>query len=108
MDHDAFLSLLTPRGQRALAEAVELMGADPVVAATRMRRTHDADLTSAALTQATLRQRAVAKFGDDAASMYFTLTASSRPPAARSPSTAPPASVQGSASSTCAAASAAT
>ncbi|MEV2266639.1 class I SAM-dependent methyltransferase [Nonomuraea africana] len=72
MDHDAFLALLTPRGQRALAEAVELMGADPVVAATRMRKSHDAALTSAALTQATLRERAVAKFGDDAASMYFT------------------------------------
>ncbi|MFG1681824.1 methyltransferase domain-containing protein [Nonomuraea sp. NPDC049269] len=72
MDLDAFTELLTPRGQRALAEAVELVGADPVAAATRLRRTYDAALTSAALTQAGLRDRARAKFGADAASMYFT------------------------------------
>ncbi|MFD1542461.1 THUMP-like domain-containing protein [Nonomuraea guangzhouensis] len=72
MDLDAFTELLTPRGQRALAEAVELVGADPVAAATRLRRTYDAALTSAALTQAGLRDRARAKFGIDAASMYFT------------------------------------
>ncbi|MGV9304585.1 class I SAM-dependent methyltransferase [Nonomuraea sp. NPDC003727] len=72
MDHDAFLALLTPRGQKALAEAVELASGDPVVAATRLRRTYDAALTSAALTQAKLRERGRAKFGDDAALMYFT------------------------------------
>ncbi|WP_308250522.1 class I SAM-dependent methyltransferase, partial [Nonomuraea rhizosphaerae] len=72
MDLDAFNELLTPRGRRALAEAVELAGADPVVAATTLRRTYDAALTSAALTQAALRERARAKFGDDAARMYFT------------------------------------
>ncbi|MFD1931380.1 methyltransferase domain-containing protein [Nonomuraea mangrovi] len=72
MDHDAFLELLTPRGQQALAEAVELAGADPVAAATRLRKTYDASLTSAALTQAKLRERGRAKFGDDAALMYFT------------------------------------
>ncbi|MEU4227289.1 class I SAM-dependent methyltransferase [Nonomuraea sp. NPDC026600] len=72
MDLDAFTELLTPRGQRALAEAVELVGADPVAAATRLRKTYDAALTSAALTQAGLRDRARAKFGADAASMYFT------------------------------------
>lgn len=72
MDLDAFTELLTPRGQRALAEAVEVVGADPVAAATRLRRSYDADLTSAALTQAALRERAKAKFGADAARMYFT------------------------------------
>ncbi|MER7505678.1 SAM-dependent methyltransferase [Nonomuraea pusilla] len=72
MDLDAFTELLTPRGQRALAEAEELTGADPVAAATTLRRTYDAALTSAALTQAGLRARARAKFGDDAARMYFT------------------------------------
>ncbi|WP_328815406.1 class I SAM-dependent methyltransferase [Nonomuraea cypriaca] len=72
MDLDAFNELLTPRGQRALAEAGELTGADPVAAATRMRRTYDAALTSAALTQAGLRVRARAKFGADAGEMYFT------------------------------------
>ncbi|MFI6811626.1 methyltransferase domain-containing protein [Nonomuraea sp. NPDC050328] len=72
MDLDAFLALQTPRGQAALAEAVELTGADPVAAATRLRKTYDAALTSAALTQAGLRARAQAKFGADAARMYFT------------------------------------
>lgn len=72
VDLDAFTELLTPRGQRALAEAVEVVGADPVAAATRLRRSYDAALTSAALTQAALRERAKAKFGADAALMYFT------------------------------------
>jgi SAM-dependent methyltransferase len=72
VDLDAFDELLTPRGQRALAEAVELVGTDPVAAATRLRKTYDAALTSAALTQAGLRERARAKFGEDAGRMYFT------------------------------------
>lgn len=72
VDLDAFSELLTPRGQRALAEAGELSGADPVAAATRMRKTYDAALTSAALTQAGLRERAKAKFGEDATLMFFT------------------------------------
>ncbi|WP_428834593.1 class I SAM-dependent methyltransferase [Nonomuraea maheshkhaliensis] len=72
MDLDAFTELLTPRGQEALARAGELAGADPVAAATTLRRTYDAALTSAALTQAGLRERAKAKFGEDAAVMYFT------------------------------------
>lgn len=72
MDLDAFTELLTPRGRRALAEAGELAGADPVVAATTLRRTYDAALTSAALTQAGLRERARAKFGADAGRMFFT------------------------------------
>ncbi|MER6943563.1 methyltransferase domain-containing protein [Nonomuraea sp. NPDC000554] len=72
MDLDAFTELLTPRGLRALAEAVELTGTDPLAAATRLRRTYDATLTSAALTQASLRERAKAKFGADAERMFFT------------------------------------
>ncbi|MEW5535558.1 SAM-dependent methyltransferase, partial [Streptomyces virginiae] len=41
--------------------------------ATRLRREHPAGLVSAALGQARLRQRAVAKFGaEDAFRMYFT------------------------------------
>ncbi|MEU0567786.1 hypothetical protein ABZ297_20680, partial [Nonomuraea sp. NPDC005983] len=72
MDLDAFTELLTPRGLRALAEAVELTGADPLAAATKLRRTYDAALTSAALTQAGLRERARAKFGADAERMFFT------------------------------------
>jgi SAM-dependent methyltransferase len=72
VDLDAFNELLTPRGQRALAEAGELTGKDPVAAATTLRKTYDAALTSAALTQAGLRERAKAKFGADAEVMYFT------------------------------------
>lgn len=74
VDLEAFRRLLTPAGEKALAEAVEAVAecVDPVAAASRLRRTCDAALTSAALTQATLRKRAEAKFGDDAALMYFT------------------------------------
>ncbi|ANB08059.1 methyltransferase [Streptomyces ambofaciens] len=72
-DLDALLALLTPEG-RALLD--EVRGTDPareLAVATRLRRTHPAELVSAALGQARLRQRAVAKFGDeDAGRMYFT------------------------------------
>ncbi|MEU7910479.1 class I SAM-dependent methyltransferase [Microbispora bryophytorum] len=74
MDLDAFRTLLTPAGRGALDEAVKILadGADPVAAASAMRRGHPADLAAAALTQASLRRRAEAKFGPDAAVMYFT------------------------------------
>jgi hypothetical protein len=74
VDLVAFRDLLEPAGQKALAEAVELAaaGADPIVAATTLRRSHPPELTAAALTQASLRRRAEAKFGADAAVMYFT------------------------------------
>ncbi|WP_417801356.1 THUMP-like domain-containing protein [Streptomyces cinereospinus] len=65
--------LLTPEG-RALLD--EVRGTDPaqeLAVATRLRRDHPADLVSAALGQARLRQRAVAKFGAaDAGRMFFT------------------------------------
>jgi SAM-dependent methyltransferase len=87
VDLDAFLRLLTPAGRRALDEAVELVetGADQVRAASTMRRSHDAALTAAALTQAALRRRAEAKFGADARRMFFTpdgLEQATRPPVA--------------------------
>ncbi|WP_239089881.1 class I SAM-dependent methyltransferase [Sphaerimonospora thailandensis] len=74
MDLDAFRELLAPEGRRALAQAVDLVaaGAEPVAAVTALRRTYSPALTSAALTQATLRRRAEAKFGAHAAAMYFT------------------------------------
>lgn len=72
MDLDAFTELLTPRGQRALEQARELRGTEPVAAATALRKSFDAALVSAALTQAELRERARAKFGADAEVMYFT------------------------------------
>ncbi len=74
MNLDAFRELLTPRGQEALGAAAGIAGDDPVAAVTRLRKTYDADLTSAALTQATLRLRAREKFGADADLMYFTRT----------------------------------
>jgi SAM-dependent methyltransferase len=45
---------------------------DPVRAATALRRHAEPAHASAALTQVDLRARAVAKFGEDAARMYFT------------------------------------
>ncbi|MGC0330043.1 SAM-dependent methyltransferase [Streptomyces sp. SAI-170] len=66
-------ALLTPEG-RALLD--EVRGTDPaqeLAVATRLRREHPAELVSAALGQARLRQRAVAKFGpEDAGRMFFT------------------------------------
>jgi SAM-dependent methyltransferase len=74
VDLDAFRELLTPRGQKALGEAVEAVtaDADPVAVASRLRKAYDAPLTAAAITQARLRARGAAKFGQDAARMYFT------------------------------------
>ncbi|MFF4952641.1 methyltransferase domain-containing protein [Streptomyces chattanoogensis] len=71
-DLDTFSALLTPEGQELLAALRDHDPADDLAAATRLRRTHPAPLVSAALGQARLRQRAVAKFGDDARRMYFT------------------------------------
>ncbi|WTO87637.1 class I SAM-dependent methyltransferase [Streptomyces nigra] len=73
-DHlDAFTALLAPEG-RALLDAVrDTDPADELAVATRLRREHPAELVSAALGQARLRQRAAAKFGtEDAGRMYFT------------------------------------
>ncbi|MBQ1090119.1 class I SAM-dependent methyltransferase [Streptomyces sp. B93] len=70
---DLFTPLLTPEG-RALLD--EVRGTDPareLAVATRLRRDHSAELVSAALGQARLRQRAAAKFGaEDAGRMFFT------------------------------------
>jgi SAM-dependent methyltransferase len=71
VDLEAFRWLLTDDGQRLLAQAVAA-GDDSLATQTRLRRTADAAHVAAALTQATLRARARAKFGDDAARMYFT------------------------------------
>ncbi|MFJ4836028.1 SAM-dependent methyltransferase [Streptomyces sp. NPDC088747] len=69
----SFAALLAPEG-RALLD--EVRGTDPareLAVATRLRREHPADLVSAALGQARLRQRAAAKFGAaDAELMFFT------------------------------------
>ncbi|MEW5543178.1 methyltransferase domain-containing protein, partial [Streptomyces cyaneofuscatus] len=69
----AFAALRTPEGEHLLAELRDHDPAQELATATRLRRTHPAELVSAALGQARLRQRAVAKFGaGDAYRMYFT------------------------------------
>ncbi|MFF4401163.1 methyltransferase domain-containing protein [Streptomyces sp. NPDC001480] len=68
-----FHSLLTPEGRALLDEVRGTAPAEELAVATRLRRDHPADLVSAALGQARLRQRAAAKFGaEDAERMYFT------------------------------------
>jgi SAM-dependent methyltransferase len=76
VDLEAFRWLLTEAGQALLARAVEAYGGhagDPVAAATSLRGPDvEPAHAAAALTQASLRVRAVAKLGSDAARMYFT------------------------------------
>jgi SAM-dependent methyltransferase len=79
VDLDAFRWLLTDEGQTVLARAVEATaggssgpGADELAVQAELRRTTAADRVAAALTQAELRRRAVPKFGELAAQMYFT------------------------------------
>lgn len=74
MDLEAFQWLLTADGERLLADASASVaaGEDVLSSQTRLRRTADAAHVAAALTQATLRVRARAKFGADAERMYFT------------------------------------
>ncbi|WP_225638696.1 class I SAM-dependent methyltransferase [Streptomyces solaniscabiei] len=72
-DLDALHALLTPEGRALLDEVRDTDPARELAVATRLRRDHPADLVSAALGQARLRQRAVAKFGaEDAGRMFFT------------------------------------
>jgi SAM-dependent methyltransferase len=72
-DLEAFSALLTEEGRALLAELRDYEPARELTIATRLRRAYPAELVSAALGQARLRQRAVAKFGAaDAAVMFFT------------------------------------
>ncbi|WP_372345045.1 methyltransferase domain-containing protein [Streptomyces sp. KL116D] len=72
-DPAGFSALLSPEGRALLDELRDHDPAQELALATRLRREHPAGLVSAALAQARLRQRAVAKFGaQDAARMYFT------------------------------------
>ncbi len=72
MDSTQLALLRTPAGQEALAAAAPLLDGDRLAAATALRARFDADLAAAALTQATLRRQAVAKFGVAAGEMFFT------------------------------------
>ncbi|MCX5361382.1 class I SAM-dependent methyltransferase [Streptomyces sp. NBC_00124] len=65
--------LLTPEGRALLDTVRDTAPADELAVATRLRREHPAELVSAALGQARLRQRAAVKFGaEDAGRMFFT------------------------------------
>ena len=69
----SFAALLTDQGRALLDEVRDTEPAQELAVATRLRREHPAELVSAALGQARLRQRAVAKFGaEDAGRMFFT------------------------------------
>ena len=73
MDLATFERLLAADGQSLLAEIAQRAGIESDLAlGTRLRRTYDADLVAAAVTQNHLRGKARSKFGDDAAAMYFT------------------------------------
>ncbi|MYU23386.1 methyltransferase domain-containing protein [Streptomyces sp. SID8352] len=66
-------ALRSPEGRALLDEVRDTDPAHELAVATRLRRTHPAELVSAALGQARLRQRAAAKFGaEDAGRMFFT------------------------------------
>ncbi|MFY1635962.1 THUMP-like domain-containing protein [Solwaraspora sp. WMMB335] len=76
---DELAALRTPDGEQALVAATALVdgaaGNDPLAAASALRATGvAAPLAAAALTQATLRRRAVVKFGPAAERMFFTRT----------------------------------
>ena len=65
--------LRTPEGVAALAHAAGVADGDPLAAASALRSAGvPPELAAAALTQVELRRRAAAKFGADAAAMFFT------------------------------------
>ncbi|MGI5402350.1 class I SAM-dependent methyltransferase [Streptomyces sp. CA-135486] len=69
----SFAALLTEEGRALLDSLADYNPSEELAVATRLRREHPAELVSAALGQARLRQRAAAKFGpEDAGRMYFT------------------------------------
>lgn len=72
MEIETFRTLLTDQGQTLLDEARGHAPGEELALVTRLRRNHPAELVSAAVGQARLRQRAAAKFGADAERMYFT------------------------------------
>ncbi|WP_249714050.1 class I SAM-dependent methyltransferase [Rhizomonospora bruguierae] len=73
MRPELFARLAAPEGEPVLAAATHVSRGDPLAAAQALRaRGVPADLGAAALTQVELRSRAGAKFGADAARMFFT------------------------------------
>jgi SAM-dependent methyltransferase len=67
-----FEALLTDEGQELLAGLGDYTEAAALALGSRLRERHPAALVAAALTQARLRGRAAAKFGEAARDMYFT------------------------------------
>lgn len=61
-----------PITTEALADAMAEPDPDSVGAATRLRRRHPPQIAAAVLEQASLRRRAVTKFGSAAAELFFT------------------------------------
>ncbi|GAB3616277.1 50S ribosomal protein L11 methyltransferase [Okibacterium endophyticum] len=74
MDKAELLTLLTPEGLRLIDEIDPTAAAADVVAAVSRLRSqgHSPELVAAALTQARLRRKATAKFGEFASRMLFT------------------------------------
>jgi SAM-dependent methyltransferase len=76
VDLEAFRWLLTDAGQTLLVDAARVYvehAGDPVRSTAELRRgTTSGEHVAAALTQVSLRHRAVAKFGEHARRMYFT------------------------------------
>ncbi len=73
MDPSSITSLLTADGSAVLAEACAAFSSGGELRLVeQLRRRYDAALVTAAVTQASLRHRAIAKFGADAERMYFT------------------------------------
>jgi THUMP domain-containing protein/methyltransferase family protein len=73
VDPDPFARLLSAPGSAVLAEAsASYRSGDELTLVAGLRRRYDADLVTAAVTQASLRHRATAKLGPDAARMFFT------------------------------------
>ena len=72
MDADTVALLGTPTGVEALLLATAHPDPSSLSAAQTLRTRYSPDLAAAALTQAELRRRGVAKFGDQAQSMFFT------------------------------------
>jgi len=74
MDRSSFLSLISPEGQALLAEVGDLDSkADVLKLVAKLRsKGNSAELVATVLSQAKLRRRAQAKFGEFANRMYFT------------------------------------
>ncbi len=72
MDLAQLARLREPDGRQALTAADALLDDDRLAAASSLRARFEPTLAAAALTQATLRRQAHAKFGPAAREMYFT------------------------------------